>query len=87
MDAQKKQLRAELKQLKQREKQLADDYGELEDENITLQKQISSLKSAQLEYDGMQYEISRLLEDSQVLQASNDEANQLKQIAIDQVKH
>ena len=43
-DHEKKQLRAELKDLKFRETRLFQDYAELEDENITLQKQISSLK-------------------------------------------
>lgn len=43
-DHEKKQLKAELKDLKFRETRLFQDYAELEDENITLQKQISSLK-------------------------------------------
>lgn len=43
-DHEKKQLKAELKDLKFRETRLFQDYAELEDENIGLQKQISSLK-------------------------------------------
>lgn len=43
-DHEKKQMKAELKDLKFRETRLFQDYAELEDENISLQKQISSLK-------------------------------------------
>ena len=43
-DHEKKQLKSELKDFKFRESRLFQDYSELEDENITLQKQISALK-------------------------------------------
>ena len=40
LDQQKRHLRDEIKQLKLRERQLISDYSELEEENITLQKQV-----------------------------------------------
>lgn len=43
-----KQLRAELREVKSRETHLLSDYSELEEENITLQKQIAHLKSSQV---------------------------------------
>ena len=48
-----KQLRQELRDLKYRETRMLTDYGELEEENIMLQKQISNLRSSQVN----QYEI------------------------------
>ena len=47
-DHEKKTLKNELKDLKFRETRLFQDYAELEDENISLQKQISSLKWVKL---------------------------------------
>ena len=42
MEAQRKQLRHELREYKIRENRNLGDYAELEDENISLQKQVSS---------------------------------------------
>lgn len=47
-DNERKNLRAELKEIKFRETRLLTDYSELEEENITLQKQVSVLKSSQV---------------------------------------
>lgn len=41
-------LKGELKEMKFRETRLLQDYSELEEENITLQKQVSSLRSSQV---------------------------------------
>lgn len=41
-------LRAELREARQREQRLLNDIGDLEDENITLQKQVSALRSSQV---------------------------------------
>lgn len=43
LDTQKRQLREDLKELKNREQRLLNDYSELEEENISLQKQVSVL--------------------------------------------
>lgn len=45
LDVQKKALREELRELKLREQRLITDYSELEEENIVLQKQVSSCNS------------------------------------------
>lgn len=47
-DTERKSLRAELKEIKFRESRMLVDYSELEEENITLQKQVSGLKSSQV---------------------------------------
>lgn len=44
----RKTLKSELKELKYRETRLLSDYSELEEENISLQKQISVLRSSQV---------------------------------------
>ena len=44
----RRNLRSELKDLKYRETRLLQDYSELEEENITLQKQVSALRSSQV---------------------------------------
>lgn len=46
----RKTLKSELKELKFRETRLLSDYSELEEENIGLQKQVSSLRSSQVRY-------------------------------------
>lgn len=47
-DSEMKSLRAELREIKFRETRLFADYSELEEENISLQKQVSVLKSSQV---------------------------------------
>lgn len=47
-DKERKNLRTELKEVKFRETRMLTDYSELEEENITLQKQVSGLKSSQV---------------------------------------
>lgn len=44
----KRTLKVELKELKAREARLLSDNNELEEENISLQKQVSSLRSSQV---------------------------------------
>lgn len=47
-EIERKTLRAELREIKFRETRLFADYSELEEENISLQKQVSVLKSSQV---------------------------------------
>uniref|UniRef100_A0A915CZX6 BTB domain-containing protein n=1 Tax=Ditylenchus dipsaci TaxID=166011 RepID=A0A915CZX6_9BILA len=79
--AERKHFKDELKELKNREQLLLNDNNELEEENVTLQKQVSNLKSAQIEFEAMKMEISRLLEETVLLQSSADEANKLRSLA------
>jgi protein bicaudal D len=48
---------------------------------LTSRFQVSNLKSAQIEFEAMKMEISRLLEETILLQASADEANKLRSLA------
>lgn len=48
LELQRNQLRDDIKEYKFREARLLQDYTELEEENITLQKQVSGLKQSQV---------------------------------------
>ncbi|KAF5291322.1 hypothetical protein FQA39_LY03473 [Lamprigera yunnana] len=76
-----KKLRAELREIKFRETRLIADYSELEEENITLQKQISLLKSSQVDFESLKHEARRLQEEVDLLNSQVEEFSNLKKIA------
>lgn len=75
------QLRDDIREYKVREARLLQDYSELEEENISLQKQVSVLRQSQVEFEGLKHEIRRLEEDSQCLHSQLEEAMRLREIA------
>lgn len=81
-----KKLRAELREIKFRETRLITDYSELEEENITLQKQVSALKSSQVEFESLKHEIRRLQEELELLNSQVEELTNLKKIAEKQME-
>ncbi|XP_072238228.1 protein bicaudal D homolog 2 [Leuresthes tenuis] len=80
-ELQRGQLRDDIREYKVREARLLQDYTELEEENISLQKQVSVLKQNQVEFEGLKHEIRRLEEDSQCLHSQLEEAMRLREIA------
>nr|CAH7725817.1 unnamed protein product [Callosobruchus chinensis] len=76
-----KKLRTELREIKFRENRLILDYSELEEENIALQKQVSALKSSQVEFESLKHEIRRLQEEMDLLNIQLEEMTNLKKIA------
>uniref|UniRef100_A0A8C5AGX6 BICD cargo adaptor 2 n=1 Tax=Gadus morhua TaxID=8049 RepID=A0A8C5AGX6_GADMO len=74
-------LRDDVKEYKFREARLLQDYTEMEEENISLQKQLSMLKQTQVEFEGLKHEIRRLEEDTQFLNSQLEDAVRLKEIA------
>ncbi|XP_067360570.1 protein bicaudal D homolog 2-like isoform X2 [Channa argus] len=80
-ELQRSQLRDDIREYKVREARLLQDYSELEEENISLQKQVSVLRQNQVEFEGLKHEIRRLEEDSQCLHSQLEEAMRLKEIA------
>lgn len=80
LEAQRKQMRKEIKELKFRETRNMADYSELEEENITLQKQVLYLKQAQVDFEGMKHENKRYLEETEILNAELEELAKLKLI-------
>uniref|UniRef100_A0A1B0GPT8 Uncharacterized protein n=2 Tax=Phlebotomus papatasi TaxID=29031 RepID=A0A1B0GPT8_PHLPP len=85
-EAEKMKLKAELKDLKFRETRMLSDYSELEEENISLQKQVSSLRSSQVEFEGAKHEIRRLTEEIELLNSQVEELTNLKKIAEKQME-
>lgn len=85
-ELEKMKLKAELKELKFRETRMLTDYSELEEENITLQKQVSSLRSSQVEFEGAKHEIRRLAEEIELLNSQVEEYTNLRKIAEKQME-
>ncbi|XP_060587207.1 protein bicaudal D-like isoform X2 [Ruditapes philippinarum] len=80
LEDQRRQLKSELKEYKIRENRNIVDYSELEEENISLQKQVSVLKQSQVEYEGLKHEKKRLEEELDDLNMQLDESVSLKKI-------
>merc|ERR1719187_2265354 len=62
------------------------EYSELEEENIMLQKQISNLRTSQIEYEGSKHESRNLQEEVDVLDLQVKEQTNLKKIAEKQLE-
>lgn len=77
---------SELKEYKYRETRMLTDYSELEEENISLQKQVSNLRSSQVEFEGAKHEIRRLAEEIDLLNSQVEELANLKKIAEKQME-
>lgn len=85
-EAERMKLKAELKELKLRDTRMLQEVSELEEENISLQKQVSHLKCSQVEFEGAKHEIRRLSEEIDVLQSQVQELENLKKIAETQME-
>ncbi|XP_060926491.1 protein bicaudal D homolog 2-like [Limanda limanda] len=81
VELQRGQQRDDIREYKVREARLLQDYSELEEENISLQKQVSVLRQNQVEFEGLKHELRRLEEDSQNLHSQMEEAMRLREIA------
>lgn len=80
LEDQRRQLKSEVKEYRIRENRNISDYSELEEENISLQKQVSVLKQSQVEYEGLKHEKKRLEEELDDLNMQLDESVSLKKI-------
>ncbi|XP_034184340.1 microtubule-associated protein Bicaudal D isoform X2 [Osmia lignaria lignaria] len=85
-ETERKSLRTMLRECRFREARLLQDYSELEDENISLQKQVSGLRSSQVEFEGAKHEIRRLTEEVELLNSQVEELTNLKNIAEKQME-
>ncbi|KAJ8259154.1 hypothetical protein COCON_G00181660 [Conger conger] len=86
LELEKAQLREEMKEYKVRELQQLQDNGELEEENISLQKQVSMLKENQVEFEAVKLELTHKEEELEVLRAHLEEAGRLREIAERQLE-
>ncbi|XP_030069745.1 protein bicaudal D homolog 1 [Microcaecilia unicolor] len=86
LELQRIRMKDEMRENKFREARLLQDYSELEEENITLQKLVSTLKQNQVEYEGLKHEIKRFEEDAVLLNSQLEDAIRLKEIADHQLE-
>ncbi|XP_060695427.1 protein bicaudal D homolog 1 isoform X7 [Hemiscyllium ocellatum] len=86
LELQRIRMKDEIREYKFRETRLLQDYTELEEENITLQKLVSTLKQNQVEYEGLKHEIKRLEEETVLLNSQLEDAIRLKEIAEHQLE-
>ncbi|KAM9324103.1 protein bicaudal D homolog 2-like, partial [Gastrophryne carolinensis] len=80
------QLRDEIKLCKLKEMQHLQDFSELEEENISLLKQVSILKENQVDYEGLKHELKRRDEEIDILNGQLEELIRLKDIAEHQLE-
>ncbi|MBZ3890306.1 Protein bicaudal D-like protein 2 [Sciurus carolinensis] len=78
VEIQRSRLRDDIKEYKFREARLLQDYSELEEENISLQKQV--------EFEGLKHEIKRLEEETEYLNSQLEDAIRLKEISERQLE-
>ncbi|KAL2104380.1 hypothetical protein ACEWY4_001248 [Coilia grayii] len=81
LEAEKGHMHVEMKEFKVRELQQLQDNSELEEENISLQKQVSILKENQVEFETLKLELSHKDEEQEELRAQLEEAGRLREIA------
>ncbi|KAJ3586123.1 hypothetical protein NHX12_012524 [Muraenolepis orangiensis] len=81
LEAEKEHLRDDMKEYKVRELRQLQDNGELEEENTSLQKQVSVLKENQVEFEAVKLELTQKDEEQEDLRGQLDEAARLKEIA------
>ncbi|KAM7405082.1 hypothetical protein PAMP_012368 [Pampus punctatissimus] len=81
LEAEKGHLRDEMKEYKVRELRQLQDTGELEEENISLQKQVSVLKENQVEFESIKLELTQKNEEQEELRGQLEEAARLREIA------
>ncbi|CAO2607272.1 Protein bicaudal D homolog 1 [Lemmus lemmus] len=86
VELQRIRMKDEIREYKFRETRLLQDYTELEEENITLQKLVSTLKQNQVEYEGLKHEIKRFEEETVLLNSQLEDAIRLKEIAEHQLE-
>ncbi|XP_060885942.1 protein bicaudal D homolog 1-like isoform X7 [Labrus mixtus] len=86
LELQRSRMREEIREYKFREARLLQDYTELEEENISLQKLVSTLKQNQVEYEGLKHEIKVLEEEMEVLNSQLQDALRLKDISDGQLE-
>ncbi|XP_018110252.1 protein bicaudal D homolog 1 isoform X5 [Xenopus laevis] len=86
LELQRLRMKEEIREYKFRESRLLQDYTELEEENITLQKLVSTLKQNQVEYEGLKHEIKRFEEETVLLNSQLEDAIRLKEISEHQLE-
>lgn len=76
----RKSLKAELKDLRNRESKLFSENNDLEEENVSLQKQVSALRSSIVDFEASKHEVKHLEDQVRILKQQFDEVNSLKEM-------
>ncbi|CAD5221675.1 unnamed protein product [Bursaphelenchus okinawaensis] len=94
VEEQRRLYKDELKDLKDREQKLVNENNDLEEENVNLQKQVSNLKAAQIEYENLKVDFTRVLEENDHLRSQDDENRRFQEMyekqiedSLEQAKH
>lgn len=86
LDVENMHVKEQLKEYKTREVQQLQDNSELEEENISLQKQVSVLKENQVEFESVKLELTHKEEELELMRAQLEEAGRLREIAEHQLE-
>ncbi|XP_077185827.1 protein bicaudal D homolog 2-like [Paroedura picta] len=86
IDAERARLREQTKQAKARELRQLQDCAELEEENISLQKQVSVLKSSQVEFESIKRALSCREEELALAGSQLSEVGRLRDLAEHQLQ-
>ncbi|XP_033858434.3 protein bicaudal D homolog 2-like isoform X2 [Acipenser ruthenus] len=86
LEAERGQLQEDIKEYKIRELRQLQDNAELEEENISLQKQVSVLKENQVEFEAVKHELKRHSEELELLNAQLEEQARLREISERQLE-
>ncbi|XP_068611554.1 protein bicaudal D homolog 1-like [Brachionichthys hirsutus] len=86
LEQQRSRMREEIREYKFRESRLLQDYAELEEENISLQKLVSTLKQNQVEFESLKHEIKVIEEETDVLHGQLQDALRLRDISDSQLE-
>ncbi|KAG8447907.1 hypothetical protein GDO86_015138 [Hymenochirus boettgeri] len=86
MERERGQLREEIKQRKISEMRHMQDFTELEEENISLLKQVSVLKENQVELEGVKHELKRRIEEIEIINGQVEELIKLREISERQLE-
>ncbi|XP_056279279.1 protein bicaudal D homolog 2 isoform X1 [Pseudoliparis swirei] len=81
LEAEKGHQRDEMKEYKVRELRQLQDNGELEEENISMQKQVSVLKENQVEFESIKLELTHKNEEREELRSQMEEDARLREMA------
>ncbi|XP_056585507.1 protein bicaudal D homolog 2 [Triplophysa dalaica] len=86
LDVENMRVKEQLKEYKTREVQQLQDNTELEEENISLQKQVSVLKENQVEFESVKLDLTHKEEELELLRAQLEEAGRLREISEHQLE-
>ncbi|XP_070597506.1 protein bicaudal D homolog 2-like [Erythrolamprus reginae] len=86
LESEKNQLREEMKQAKSRELRQLQDCGELEEENISLQKQVSILRGNQVEFESVKRALRCHEEELMFASSQLQELSRLRDLAEQQLQ-